>query len=125
MAAMVSFGSVQCVRGLLLTRAPWASAAPLLLPRHHEIRHPEEGALELGVGDGGQGLAALLGVAVGDGHGVLDRTVFYQNLLDLLAGDALEAAVVQNSLNGLAVGGGAVVGGVDHGPGGLGFAQGA
>jgi hypothetical protein len=43
--------------------------------------------------------------------------------LNLLAADALEAAVVQNALNGLAVGGRAVVDGVDHRERGLALAQ--
>src|ERR1039458_6740656 len=85
-----------------------ASAKASLLPRDDEIRHPEQCALVLGVGQRGQSLTALLGVAVGDAHGVLHRAVARQNCLNLLSADALEAAVVQNPLNGLAVGGRAV-----------------
>src|SRR6266702_5984836 len=85
----------------------------LLLACHNKIGHPEEGALEFGLGERSEGLARLLGVAVGDSHGVFDRTVADQDLLALFAADILKAAVVEHPLNGLAVSGRAVVDGVD------------
>src|ERR1017187_7003423 len=85
----------------------------LLLPRHNEIRQPEQGALELGVSQRRQGFQRLLGVAAGGGHGILDRTVALQNVLDLLAANVREAAIVQDALDGEAIGGSAVVDGMD------------
>src|SRR5580658_6314453 len=73
----------------------------LLVARYNEVRHPKQGALEFGVGERLQSLAALFGIAISDRHRILDRTVAGQNILDLLAAHILKAPVVQHALNGL------------------------
>src|ERR1700679_1990705 len=81
----------------------------LFLSRYNKIRHPEERAFEVRLRESGEGLARLLSVALGYFHGIRHRAVALEDLLNLLPGDVLKAAIVEHALNELALRGGSLI----------------
>src|SRR5260370_21366396 len=47
----------------------------LLFPRHDELRGPEQGAFDLGIGEGTNGFAGGIGVSSGEGGGGVEGSV--------------------------------------------------
>jgi len=88
-----------------------------------EAGDPEQGALEVGVGEFGDGLAGGFGVGAGGVHGVGEGLVALENFEDVGVGYAGEAAVGEDGADGFAVGAGATFQGMDYGQRGFAFAE--
>ncbi len=95
----------------------------LAFPLHHELRNPEQHALDLRVGESADGLARLVGELDRARIGGVDRAMAIQDGDDVGGRDAVEAAIAEHGFNRAALRRSAVLQRVQHGHRGFAFAQ--
>src|SRR5258708_21910571 len=71
----------------------------LFFPRHHKLRSPEEGPLNLRVWKGAYRFLRGLRISCGTSVGRFQRSIAPQNFHDLRVGHAIESAIAQDGFD--------------------------
>src|SRR5271163_508488 len=93
----------------------FSGIAALLIPRDHEVRHPQQGPFVVGFRQPGDGRAGHFSVLEGSAERILHRPVALQNIEDVLVAGSLEAEIFEHPADGLALVRVGVLQRMDHG----------